>query len=85
MIYYLIGMIYLYLVIANKFLTNKIKSYAQPLAIFLVSLTLHFFSPNHKWAQTHFSTAWELTLAIITIGQEQKPLEEDYADEFEEV
>jgi hypothetical protein len=30
-------------------------------------------------------TAWELTLAIITPGQEQVPPEEDNEDEFKEV
>ena len=68
--------IYLYLVIANKILINKIKSYAQPQPIFLVGLTLHFLSSNHKWAHTHFPhtcwaiTVWELTPAIVTLGQE---------------
>jgi hypothetical protein len=30
-------------------------------------------------------TIWELTLAIITRGQEQIPPEEDYYDEFDEI
>lgn len=34
----------LYLVITNKILINKIKSYPQPQPVFLVSLALHFSS-----------------------------------------
>jgi hypothetical protein len=30
-------------------------------------------------------TVWELTLAIITPGEEQVPPEEDYFDEFDEI
>jgi hypothetical protein len=30
-------------------------------------------------------TIWELTLAIIILGQEQVPPEEDYYDEFDEI
>jgi hypothetical protein len=49
-------------------------------------------SPNHKWAHTHYSRhllsddRWELTLAIITPGQEQVPPEEleECCDEFGE-
>jgi hypothetical protein len=47
--------IYAYLVIANTFLINKIKSNAQTQPLSLVSLTLHFLNPNHKRAYTHFS------------------------------
>jgi hypothetical protein len=30
-------------------------------------------------------TIWELTLAIITPGEEKVPPEEDYYDEFDEI
>jgi hypothetical protein len=30
-------------------------------------------------------TIWELTLAIITLGQEQVSPKEDYYDEFDEI
>jgi hypothetical protein len=37
--------IHLYLVTANKILTNKIKRYAQAQLFFLVCLTLHELQP----------------------------------------
>jgi hypothetical protein len=30
-------------------------------------------------------TIWELTIAIVTPGQEQIPPKEDYYDEFDEI
>jgi hypothetical protein len=37
---------YFHLVIANKILTNKVKSYAQPHLFSFVSITLHFLDPQ---------------------------------------
>jgi hypothetical protein len=62
---------YLYVVIANKILTNLIKSYAQPQPHSLVSL-LHYTFIHTCWAMT----VCELTLVTITLGQEQVPPEE---------
>jgi hypothetical protein len=84
------GGIYLYLVTANKNLTDS-KSNAQLKPSYSVSLTLHM-SPHRKWAHAHYSpqlveqNACELTLVILTPpSQEQVPQDEEHEgghDEF---
>jgi hypothetical protein len=81
--YYLIGFgIYLYLVIANKILTN-FKSNAQPQPSSLVSLTLYELPPLVSSCTLFPTTCWamnvcELTLAVShpPTGQEQVPQDE---------
>jgi hypothetical protein len=46
--------IYLYLVIDNKILTNKVKSYAQLQQFYLIRLTLHFY--QHLLSDDHMGT-----------------------------
>jgi hypothetical protein len=66
--YYLIGFgIYLYLVIANKILTN-FKSNAQLQPSSLVSLTLHELSPLASSCTLFPTTCWAMNVCELTLA-----------------
>jgi hypothetical protein len=79
--------IHLYLVTANKFLTNLLKAMLSLNHNLLISLTLHIISVlMHIISHTCWAmNVCELTLVITPTSEKQVPPKEDYYDEFDEI
>jgi hypothetical protein len=82
--------IHLYLVTANKILTNLLKSMLSRKTYLLKSLTLHMSPIVSKLIHIIPHTCWamnvcKLTLAITPHRWTSGTPEEDYYDEFDEI